>query len=80
MKTSMTCPHDRVVRLRVPGTSGPLDYWICNICNEQFIQKRQVDWKLQHLTSELVRLIPEKLDEQAARMRAEKGVSVQEGS
>jgi len=69
------CPHDRVVRLPVPQSTGEcVDYWICTWCNEQFVQKRQVDWRLQHLTSELVRLIPEKLDEQAARMRKQESI------
>lgn len=46
------CPHDRIVRLSVSGT----DYWICNVCNEQFIQKSAVDYKLSSLGNEVLRL------------------------
>lgn len=53
------CLHDRVVRLVVPDVSGPKDYWICNICNAQFVPKAAVDYKIKHLTNELGRAIRE---------------------
>lgn len=56
LPVSETCTHDRVLRLSVPGTEGPFDYWICNVCNAQFIPKSRVDWKIEHLAGELLRL------------------------
>lgn len=44
-----TCPHERVVRLEVSS----VDYWICTVCNAQFVLKSSVDWKIAHLTREL---------------------------
>lgn len=43
------CPHNRVVRLEVSS----VDYWICTVCNAQFVLKSSVDWKIAHLTREL---------------------------
>lgn len=74
------CPHDRVVRLVVPGTEGPLNYWLCNQCNAQFVAKDAVDWKIAHLTAELSRRMLDELTgprvnvEQAAGMRAEESI------
>lgn len=66
------CTHDRVVRLPVQGC----DYWICNLCNEQFVQKKQVDWRIKHLAAELQRAIAEGTVnyEQAAGMWREESV------
>jgi hypothetical protein len=58
------CTHDRVVRLEVSGK----DFWICNLCNEQFVSRQAVDYKLCHLTTELAKRI---VDEQAEGMRGE---------
>lgn len=46
------CSHNRVVRLEVDG----VPHWICNLCNEQFLQKRQVDWRIESLSAEMSRL------------------------
>lgn len=51
-----SCLHDRVVRLQVPDRG---DYWICTVCNAQFVEKSAVDWRLGYLTAELGRLLSE---------------------
>lgn len=52
MSPMVECPHDRVVRVPVQGE----DYWICTQCNTQFILKKRVDWKIEHLAGEVARL------------------------
>jgi hypothetical protein len=63
----MACPHERVVRLVVSDA----DHWLCTWCNEQFIPKSAVDYKLCHLTTELAKRL---VDEQASGVWREEGV------
>ena len=68
-----SCLHDRVVRLEVQGRG---DYWICTVCNEQFIPKRTCDFKMAHLAGTVYKLT-EKLKEyeQTTGVRRQEGLS-----
>lgn len=65
------CNHDRVVRLVVPGTCGPMNHWICTSCNTEFVLKSAVSWKIAHLVGELGRRM---VDEQGQGVWAEEGL------
>lgn len=57
-----------IVRLLVMPTGEK--FWICRECNAQFLPKKMVDWKMEHLTETIEELI----DEQSERVRGEDSV------
>lgn len=73
------CQCERVVRLVMPSNAVGTQktYWICNVCNAQFLPKKAVDYKLEHLAETLARFVQEgKVSyEQVARMWNETSVS-----
>jgi hypothetical protein len=58
-----SCSHERIVRLDVrhipdnPGFTEDQVYWICTQCNSQFVEKSAVEYKLEHLQTELLKLV-----------------------
>lgn len=66
------CRCERLVRLDVEWDGKT--YWICNVCNAQFIPKKAVDYKIASLVAELGRRM---IDEQGSGMREQDSVSEQ---
>ena len=64
----MSCSCERIVRLEAGGSV----FWICTVCNAQFVPKAAVDWKMAHLSRELGGRLR---NEQAARVRRQERIS-----